>query len=517
MLSSLGVEAVALYRGLDPARDLVDGPEALDIGGLRVPRTDAGSFMINYPGGPGSVPAYSFSSVIDDAGFRLPAGMDLDAFEFQREVFHDKIVVVGATLPELQDFVRTPFFRDEEGRHRLTSGAEMHAAGIETMLSERYHRRPGRAVELAMVLLLAIGVSLLALRLRPLLGLGLVFALILGYLSLALWLFVSRMIVVDALAPPAVMLASHAAGTLIVFIQERRERQRIRGMFAKYVPDKVIRVLCENPDLTDLGGEERELSILFMDLAGFTAFAEEQAPAELVKWLNGYLSEMTDIVLAHDGIIDKYEGDLIMAEFGAPLHDPEHALKACRAALAMQKRLAELRRRWRSEGRPPLYARIGVSTGRVVLGNLGSRSVHDYTVLGDAVNLASRLEGANKVFGTSIMISETTREQAGRGVQVRELDLIRVKGKQHAVRVFELVSLVEQGLDEKRRRLHERFAEGLESYRGRRWLEADRRFAEALEIDPQDGPSRVFLERARHYLEHPPEEDWDGGFTLRGK
>jgi len=516
-LYSLGVEAVALFEHADTRAGLGESGNSLEIGSLSVPRMDATSFLINYPGGRGSIPIYSFSSVIDDADFELPAGLDVDAFEFQRDVFQGKIVVVGATLPEMQDFVRSPFFRTREGQHVLTSGAEMHAAGIETMLSERFYRRIGAGFDLLLLLVASLLVSVAAMRLRPLSGLAVVLAMILGYLALAYWLFVSRLIIVDIVAPAGVMLASHAGNTLYYFVQERRERQRIRGMFAKYVPDKVIKVLYENPDLMNLGGEERELTILFSDLAGFTPIAEELPPTELVEWLNEYLSEMTDIILQHDGIIDKYEGDLIMAEFGAPLPDADHAEKGCRAALAMQKRLAELREKWKGEGRAPLYARIGISTGKVVLGNMGSRAVHDYTVLGDPVNLASRLEGANKVFGTSIMISEATRAGAGDAIHARELDLLRVKGKQRAVTVFELAAMADAGLDAERARLHGLFAEGLESYRERRWREAGLRFAAALDIDSEDGPSRVYLERARHFLDHPPDEDWDSSFTLSGK
>ncbi len=513
-LYSLGVEAVSLFLGETPS---LDEDDVFTLGSVTVPRLDATSFLINYPGGRGSIPIYSFSSVIDDADFDLPTGLDIDIFEIQKDVFKDKIVVVGATLPEMQDFVRSPFFNSDEGQQVLTSGAEMHAAAIETILSGRHYHKLGFWLNILIIFLAAALISLLTLRAKPLQGLLVVFTLVAAYVSLAFWLFISRYLVMEVMAPAGAMLACHAGNTLYYFVRERKERQRIRGMFAMYVPDKVINTLYENPELMTLGGEERELTILFSDLAGFTAIAEALPPSVLVEWLNEYLSEMTDIVLAHDGIIDKYEGDLIMAEFGAPLHDPEHAIKACRAAMAMQRRLAELRDKWKQDGREPLYARIGVSTGRVVLGNMGSRTVHDYTVLGDAVNLASRLEGANKVFGSSIMISQATYEQAKDDVIVRELDLLRVKGKKRAVTVFELAGLSEDGANSNRDRLFEAFAEGIEAYRARRWREAGMRFAAALDIDPEDGPSQAYLDRSRHFRDHPPEEDWDSSFTLTGK
>ncbi len=513
-LYSLGVEALSLYEGRRPEADHAD---PFTVGDAQVPRLDATSFLINYPGGRGSIPIYSFSSVIDDADFDLPAGLDIDIFDIQKEVFAGKIVVVGATLPEMQDFVRSPFFNSEEGQQVLTSGAEMHAAAIETMLSGRHYRRLSGWSDLLVIFAAALAISLLTLRSRPLLGMFIALVLAAAYVALAYWFFIARFLLLDMVAPAGAVMACHAGNTLYFFVRERRERQRIRGMFAKYVPDKVINVLYENPELMNLGGEERELTILFSDLAGFTPFAESLPPSELVEWLNEYLSEMTDIVLAHDGIIDKYEGDLIMAEFGAPLHDPDHALKACRAALAMQKRLAELRDEWKREGRDPLFARIGISTGRVVLGNMGSRTVHDYTVLGDAVNLASRLEGANKVFGSSIMISEATFQQAEEGIVCRELDLLRVKGKRRAVTVYELAAMAEDSRDESRERVYEAFAEGLQAYRDRRWREAGMRFAAALDLNPEDGPSQAYLDRSRHFRDNPPDEDWDSSFTLTGK
>ncbi len=514
-LYSLGVEAVSLYYDSEPWSSTEGG--TFRIGPSWVPRLDATSFLINYPGGRGSIPIYSFSSVIDDADFELPAGLDIDIFEIQKEVFEGKIVVVGATLPEMQDFVRSPYFVSEEGQYVLTSGAEMHAAAIETMLSGRHYVQLNTWQRLLVILGAALTVSLVASRFRPIWGMTVVLAFVAAHIVIAYWLFITQYLVLEIVAPAGGILACHAGNTLYFFVRERRERKRIRGMFAKYVPDKVINVLYENPELMNLGGEERELTILFSDLAGFTPFAESLPPSELVEWLNEYLSEMTDIVLAHDGIIDKYEGDLIMAEFGAPLHDPEHALKACRAALAMQKRLAELRAEWKRAGRDPLFARIGISTGRVVLGNMGSRSVHDYTVLGDAVNLASRLEGANKVFGSSIMISEATFEQAARGIVCRELDLLRVKGKRRAVTVYELAAMAEDAPDESRDRVFEAFSEGLAAYRARRWREAGMRFAAALDLDPEDGPSQAYLDRSRHFRDNPPDDDWDSSFTLTGK
>jgi len=207
-----------------------------------------------------------------------------------------------------------------------------------------------------------------------------------------------------------------------------RDRTFIRNAFAKYVPEKVVGQLLNNPKLLRLGGEERVVTVLFSDIEGFTTISEGMKPAKLAKLLNEYLTEMTNIVMDEGGIIDKYEGDAIMAEFGVPLPFDNHADKAVRCGLRMLKRLAEMRQTWKKEGLPEFRCRVGINTGPMVVGNMGSDQVFDYTVLGDAVNLASRLEGANKLYGTYLMISEFTHSNLSPGVfKSRVLDVIKVK------------------------------------------------------------------------------------------
>ena len=211
-----------------------------------------------------------------------------------------------------------------------------------------------------------------------------------------------------------------------------KEHAFIRNAFAKYVPEGVVKELLKNPGLLKLGGEEREVTVLFSDLAGFTSISENMSAPSLARLLNEYLTEMTNLVFLHDGIIDKYEGDAIMAEFGAPLTLSDHATRAVETALQMQWRLEELRQEWNKRGLPSLQCRIGINTGMMVVGNMGSHPVFDYTVIGDAVNLASRLEGANKVYGTSVMISQFTRDKLDQvRFRTRALDVNQGKRANH--------------------------------------------------------------------------------------
>jgi adenylate cyclase len=228
--------------------------------------------------------------------------------------------------------------------------------------------------------------------------------------------------------------------TLYHSFRERREQQSIKEMFARYVPDQVIRTLTSNPGMLRLGGQRCRLTILFADLNGFTALCEKIPPEELVDQLNEYMTAMTEIIHMCGGIIDKYEGDLIMAEFGAPVFYPDHSLHACRAALRMQERLDVLRREWAGQGKPPFFLRIGVNTGEGIVGNMGSKTLFDYTVLGDAVNLCARLEEANKQFGTEIIISETTFLELPEDFVTRPLGELQVRGRSESVTVYELLA-----------------------------------------------------------------------------
>lgn len=262
---------------------------------------------------------------------------------------------------------------------------------------------------------------------------------------------------------------------------------------------------------------------------GFSSISEGLSPTELVELLNEYLTAMTDIVIEHGGIIDKYQGDSIMAEFGVPIPQEDHALRACRAALGMTRGLDRLRRGWAKEGRPELFARVGVKTGRMLVGNLGSRRIMDYTVMGDQVNLASRLEGANKLYGTRIMISEFTRSAVRDRIVTRELDRIRVKGREEPVRVYELLGTAGEAgapagdggapdaVAPEALELSRRFEEALARYRDRDFDEARDAFLRLAGDYPDDGPARLYVERCRRYVEAPPPAEWDGVYTMKTK
>jgi adenylate cyclase len=258
------------------------------------------------------------------------------------------------------------------------------------------------------------------------------------------------------------------------------------------------------------------MSVYFSDIAGFTTISEGLSPERLVALLNDYLTSMTDIVLQHGGVVDKYIGDAVMAFWGAPLPDPEHARSAVRCALAMRRRCDELRPLWKEQYGTEVFARAGVNSGHAVVGNMGSKHKYNYTVMGDMVNLASRLEGANKPYGTYLMISEFAYAEVGEIVDVRELDLLTVKGKEQPVRVFEV--LEEKGkTSPEMLEVAERFARGLVLYRARDFAGAIAVFESCSDSRGADRPSLMYIERCRHFLEEPPDEGWDGVWRLAEK
>jgi adenylate cyclase len=297
-----------------------------------------------------------------------------------------------------------------------------------------------------------------------------------------------------------------------------KERSFIRGAFARYVPEKVVDTLLDSPEMLQLGGEERVMSVLFSDLVGFTTISEKIAPAQLVQLLNHYLTEMTDIVLAEGGIIDKYEGDAIMAEFGAPLPLPDHADRAVRAGLKMQRRLKELREIWKRQGLPELRCRVGINTGAMIVGNMGSNQVFDYTVIGDSVNLASRLEGANKRYNTYLMISEFTLGYLTPGLfRTRVLDVITVKGKSKAVKVFEVVSENSHPAEPNDEIYYKTYEDAFNLYLSREFSEARRMFKEALTRRPDDPAAQDMVQRIDSLDPNQLPPDWDGSIALTSK
>lgn len=297
-----------------------------------------------------------------------------------------------------------------------------------------------------------------------------------------------------------------------------REKENIKETFGKYIDPRIVKDLLDENSFSE-SGNKRYATVFFSDIEGFTPICEQLSADAVVKLLNSYFSHMSKPIRTHGGIIDKYIGDAIMAFWTPPFTgEHEHALLACRAALEQVAQLEAFRAALPDivglrKGIPNFNFRIGVCTGEVTSGSVGSEAAKSYTVIGDTVNLASRLEAANKVFGTHLMISDSTRDLAGEAIETRDLGSIRVAGKRESVHVYELLGLAGE-VEDRRLQLRDRFEAGIEAYRRRDWQGAVSHFKACLDIEPQDGPSRLFLDRASRFLDQPPAADWDGVLEL---
>jgi len=504
------------------------------LGRHRIPRYDWLGMLVNFRGPAGTFRYYSFDNVLDDADFDLGDDFDMDVFDDPGDSalgippglkysgdLKGKIVLIGSTMHELHDNFPTPFleFRNAEGQKVKAEmpGVEIHANALATILNDDYYRSFSLLGQIFLAMLLGVLVLLFARIGKTVVSALLTLVLLVLYLVVTAMAFTHYSFILPFNLPLMVMVFGFIGYTLYQYIITQQEKRMLRGAFAYYVPETVIQDLINNPQKLSLGGEERVITVLFSDVAGFTSISENLEPRELVALLNEYLTEMTDIVLANKGIIDKYEGDAIMAEFGVPVYYEEHARMACLTALEMQHKLRQMRKKWKEEGRPQIRARVGINTGEVIVGNMGSRDVFDYTVMGDHVNLGARLESANKFYGTEIMISEFTYRQVKDDFYTRPLDLIRVKGKQKPIEVFELIATKETKFTDTFLKELECYSKGVQAYRQQKWLQAIDYFEYCLKANPDDRLARIYKERCVDYRLNPPPDDWDGVTTMKEK
>lgn len=533
LYNSFAGEILRVYQGADSNYLTIEENE-FRIGRYSIPKYDASSMLINVHGPARTFTYYSFDQIVDDEEFDLRFEYDMDIFDDPGEPeleipaglkysgeLKDKIILIGSTMQELHDNFPTPFleYTTENGDKIKAEmpGVEIHANAIQTILSKNFFSRPGLLVSYVILLFFGILVYLITRWLHTGWG-ALVTLLLLGaYIFAGFYAFNSRNIILEYTAPSLVIVLTFIGQTLYHYLLTQKEKKMIKGAFARYVPEKVVQDIINDPSKLSLGGNEQVVTVLFSDVAGFTSISEIMTPRDLVALLNEYLTAMTDIVLENNGIIDKYEGDAVMAEFGVPMHYDNHAQMGCRAALKMQKELRVLRKKWLDEGKPAMEARIGLNTGEVIVGNMGSRDVFDYTVMGDHVNLGARLEGANKSYGTKIMISEFTYAMVKDDFYTRSLDLIRVKGKQKPVEVYELIAEKNEPLTAKFKEHLEYYIAGIQAYRNREWEKGIDLFEHSLELYPEDQPSQIYRTRCIEFRYNEPPDDWDGVITMKTK
>jgi adenylate cyclase len=469
------------------------GVERIQLGDIEIPTDEVGRMFINYRGPQKTFPHYSAIDVIRGD---IPEG-DLK----------DKIVLVGATATGIYDLRVTPF-------ESVFPGVEVHANIIDNMLQGDFIIHPGWAsifdISLMGFLGILFGIALPKVKATP--GAVGSAVLLVAYIYMNRYLLIHRGTWLNVVYPSLQILFMYTGIILFRYLSEEREKKKIKGAFQFYVTPSVVNEMLRHPEKLKLGGDRKDLTVLFSDIRGFTTISESLAPEGLVTLLNEYLTKMTDVVFNYDGTLDKYIGDAIMAIYGAPLEDDDHPAKACFSAIDMMEELRGLQKNWESQDMPFIDIGIGINTGPMVAGNMGSQTRFDYTVMGDSVNLGSRLEGINKEYGTHIIISEFTYQYINDRIICRQLDSVRVKGKRHPIKIFELIGRIDV-YDGDLERI-QIFEEGLNLYLDKRWNQAIQAFEAVLGIEPNDTPSKIYIQRCTDYSKSPPPEDWDGVYTM---
>jgi adenylate cyclase len=501
LYASIDVQALRLYWGLTNEQTVLNygdgGIASVEFGTRAIVHPDELSrLMVNYRG---PTRTYRYVSFADVADKKFPPG-----------TFKDKIVLVGASATGIGDLRATPFGGID------FPGVEIHANLIDNILNQQFLKRGGAMqalTDLGFIFLFGIPLGMWLAVVQPRwMAFGLV--LLAPFAGIIYWAFLHGWWLNFIVPSLFTLVPNVGLVALYRVLVEEQEKRKVRGAFQQYVSPEVIRRLLSDPKRVK--PRKTEITILFSDIRSFTTISESLDAQELAELLNGYLTEMTRIIFRHQGTLDKYIGDAVMAIWGAPFDEAAHAERCCQAALSMLSRLEELQQKWRESGMPVLQIGIGINTGIASVGNMGSALRYEYTAIGDSVNLASRLEGLNKEYSTRILISESTRKAlTSEQLAVREIDQIRVKGKHQPVTIFEVLSVGSTAKDAKE--TIEIFERGREAYKRRDWHAGKLAFEEVLQRWPEDGPSRIFVARCEEFLAEEPGAEWDGVYVMKHK
>ena len=473
------------------------GLEWLEVGPLRIPVDDEAAALVPFRGKQNSFKYLSAADVIQG---KVDPG-DLKG----------KIVLVGTTARGLFDLRSTPV-------GSVYPGVEIHANLIGGILDRTVKQRPPYVLGAEIVLLFVTGIAMTFLLplLTPIKQLFATLVVLLSALILNFWVFHYGNLVLPLASGLLMTLVLFTFSMAYGFFAEARGKRQIQARFGQYVPPELVEEMAQNPDEFSMSPESREMTVLFTDVRGFTTISEGLEPKELSDFMNEFLTSLTEVIYRNRGTIDKYMGDAIMGFWGAPKREPDHARLAIRAALEMHLKIAELQPRFREKNWPEIRIGVGLNSGRMSVGNMGSRIRVAYTVMGDAVNLASRLEGITKDYGAPIIVGEATRNLAQHDFVFREIDRVRVKGKLEPVAIYQPLGVTGEVtkpvLDELRL-----FNQAVKLYRAQEWDMAELQLFNLLKLTPDSMLYQLYLEHIRVFRSNPPGRNWDGAFTFEHK
>lgn len=536
VVPALSLLSYMVSEGKSAETNVAPNPKVIDKKGLtllkinnedgeeefRIPAAADGSLLINYAGPQMMFPHVQAASLLDPNSDKILVSyrtFDKENKEWiqvinepmDRKTFlKDKILIAGVTATAVYDLRVTPF---EEN----FPGVETHANIVDNLIRQDFLSvHPDEQVKMP-VFLLAFGLIMSFSLARS----GALFGLLLTLFSLTSLIFVNQRfffqngIAVSIILPLFLVVSLYLVITFYKYLTEERGRKVLRQTFSKYVSPQIVSEILQDPKNLELGGRKENITVFFSDVRGFTTLSETLDPRELSDLLNSYLTPMTEIVFKNQGTLDKYIGDAVMAFFGAPIRSKNHAEHACRAALEQLEKLKELQETYRKKDLPVIDIGIGLNSGEASVGNMGSETVRNYTVMGDTVNLASRLEGITKEYGVRTVISETTYDAVKDKFICRLLDQVRVKGKLQPVKIYELLG--EGKISPEFEEMRRRFEDGIHLYQARRFQDAIAAFEKALAANPNDRTSSIYIDRCREYVENPPPEGWDGVYVMTKK
>ena len=504
--------SMAIYLEMQPDSISLEWTNrGLRVGNQEIPLQDDGNYLVNWykKGGVqnGTFPYYSFQAIVKSAIQQLRNPNSEVNVPVPPSVFEDKIVILGASAAGLGDIKSTPMSSLE-----AFPGMEIQATILNNLIGKNYISQLPAWMTIFILLLLSLAIPYTIAFLRPTQGVISILAILAVIIAAGLSLFVYDRIWFSTGFYLIIATVTYSGSAAYKYFAEEKQKKKIRSAFGQYVQPEFVEQLIAQPNLLQLGGQKKRLTVLFSDIEGFTTISEKKEPEELVSFLNDYLGAMTDIIFDHSGTVDKYIGDAVMAFWGAPIEQDNHAELACRSTLKMMKKVEEL-----APQDTNINSRFGIATGNMIVGNIGSYNRFNYTVLGDTVNLSARLEAANKQFGSSTMIAEQTYEDVKDNFYCRQLDLLVVKGKTKPVRVYELMAEKSYSDAEQTEEIISIYQKGLDHYLNKKWDRAIDQFKKVLSLKPKDGPSQTYIERCQEFKEEPPPKDWDGVFHLKTK
>ncbi len=445
-------------------------------------------YMINFAGKPFTFNSISF----------------YEALSADSIIFKDKIILIGATSPSLQDNLFVP---TSEGT--AMPGVEIHANIIQNIILDNFLKKQSKISISILVLLISFSVMFFISKIKIFYIAPLIILIIITYSFIGIFLFREFNYVIDFFFVPLSLLIFTATGSSLFYYEQKKHSVYLTDTFSKYISKDLVSQIAKHEKEIKLGGSKRTISIFFSDIRGFTSFSEKTTPEKLTKILNIYLTEMTSIIMKNNGTVDKFIGDAIMAFWNAPLLEKKHAYFACISALQQITKLKEMQKKWKKQNFPEINIGCGINTGEAIIGNLGSNERFNYTAIGDSVNLASRLEGLTKFYGVSIIVSEETYRLVKNKFKFRKLDVVKVKGKSKPITIYELST----NTDEK---FIEFYEEAFSLYTKRKFKLARDKFKETLKLNKLDLPTKMMIARCNSYIKNPSKY-WSGVFEMSSK